>query len=186
MAALVAALAENRVEVNPTLVTEEVMFWGDDPELLEALEPDYAPASLAMTWRAGPHPYTATWSEDALAEAKKVFSINLEIVRRLHEAGVLLTTGTDFPLPWTTPGVSLHREMWLLHKAGVPALDVLTIATRNGAEALGILDEVGTIESGKRADFVVLSADPLDDIQNTRRIEAVYLGGKRVETAIKR
>jgi imidazolonepropionase-like amidohydrolase len=183
MAALVSALAENRVEVNPTLVIVEVMFWGEDPELLEVYEPDYAPASLASTWRGAPHPYTATWSEEELAEAKKVFLINLEIVRRLHEAGVLITTGTDFPLPWITPGVSLHREMELLHKAGIPVLDVLTIATRNGAEALGILAEVGTIESGKRADLVILSADPLDDIRNTRMIEAVYLGGKSVEPA---
>jgi len=183
---LVSALFENRVEINPTLVSVEVMFWGDDPELLEAYEPDYAPDSLAVAWRAGPHPYTASWSADELAEAKKVFLINLEIVRRLHEAGVLITTGTDFPLPWTTPGVSLHREMELLHKAGIPVLDVLTIATRNGAEALGILDEVGTIESGKRADLVLLNADPLEDIGNTRMIEAIYLGGKRVELEIQR
>ena len=106
--------------------------------------------------------------------------MNLGIVRRLHQAGVLITTGTDFPLPWITPGVSLHREMWLLQKAGLPALEVLTIATRNGAEALGILDEVGTIEKGKRADLVILSADPLKDIRNTRAIEAVYLGGERI------
>jgi len=186
MAAVVSALAKNRVEVNPTLVISEVMFWGDEPEMLEAMEPEYAPGSLASTWRAAPHPYTASWSEEQLAEAKKVFSINLGIVRRLHEAGVLITTGSDFTLPWITPGVSLHREMWLLHKAGIPALEVLTIATRNGAEALGILDEVGTIEAGKRADFVILTADPLEDIRNTRTIEAVYLGGERIEPAIKR
>ena len=66
-------------------------------------------------------------------------------------------------------------------QGGVPALDVLSIATRNGAEALGILDEVGTVESGKRADLVILTADPLDDIRNTRQIEGVYLAGKRVE-----
>jgi imidazolonepropionase-like amidohydrolase len=181
VAAVVSALAANRVEVNATLLILEVMFWGDEPQLLETLEPDYAPASLATAWRGNPHPYTASWLSDALAEAKEVFSLNLALVRRLHEAGVLLTAGSDFPLPWTTPGVSLHREMWLLHQAGIPALEVLSIATRNGAEALGILNEVGTIESGKRADLVILRADPVDDIRNTREIEAVYLGGERVE-----
>ncbi len=180
MAALVAALAEHRVEVNPTLIMMEVMYWGDDPELLEAIEPQYAPASLATTWRAAPHPYSVAWPEESLADAKKTFPLNLEIVRRLHQGGVLLTAGTDFGNPWITPGVSLHREMWLLHEAGIPVLEVLTIATRNGAEALGILDEVGTIEMGKRADLVILSADPLDDIRNTRAIEAVYLGGERI------
>jgi imidazolonepropionase-like amidohydrolase len=180
MAKLVSAIVKNRVEVNPTLVIIEVMFWGDDPEILEAYEPNFAPASLDEKWRGAPHPYTASWPQEALDEAKKVFLINQGIVRRLYEAGALVTTGTDFPLPWITPGVSLHREMLLLHNAGIPPLDVITIATKNGAEALGILDEVGTIESGKKADFLILKADPLTDIKNTRKIEAVYLGGERV------
>jgi imidazolonepropionase-like amidohydrolase len=180
MSNLVSAIVKNRVEVNPTLVIVEVMFWGDDPEILETYEPDFAPASLGEKWRGAPHPYTASWSKEALDEAKKVFLINQGIVRRLHEAGALVTTGTDFPLPWITPGVSLHREMMLLHNAGIPPLEVITIATKNGAEALGILDDVGTIESGKRADFVILKADPLIDIKNTRKLEAVYLSGERV------
>lgn len=180
MASLVSSLVDHRVEVNPTLVIVEVMFWGDDPALLEQYEPDYAPTSLASQWRGNPHPYTASWPKADLAEAKKVFKINQGIVRRLHEAGALITTGTDFPLPWVTPGISLHREMQLLHGAGIAPLDVITIATRNGAEALGVLDDVGTIESGKIADFVILNADPLEDIRNTRKIEMVYSNGEAV------
>ena len=182
MAKMVSSIVENNVEVNPTLVTEEVMFWGDDPNIREALLPNYAPVNLRNKWGEGPHPYTAPWPKESLDQAKKVFQINQEIVRRLHEAGVLITIGTDFPLPWITPGVALHREMLLLYNAGIPALDVITIATRNGAEALGILDEVGTIEIGKQADFVVLSADPLEDIRNTRKIESVYLDGNLVHS----
>lgn len=182
MAKMVSSIVKNNVEVNPTLVTEEVMFWGDDPNIREALLPNYAPVNLRNKWGEGPHPYTASWSKESLDQAKKVFQINQEIVRRLHEAGVLITIGTDFPLPWITPGVALHREMLLLYNAGIPALDVITIATRNGAEALGILDEVGTIEIGKQADFVVLSADPLEDIRNTRKIESVYLDGNLVHS----
>ena len=124
---------------------------------------------MTAKWRGAPHPYTASWAPEALAEAKKVFRINQGIVRRLHEAGALVTTGTDFPLPWITPGVSLHREMLLLNNAGIPPLEVITIATRNGAEALGILEETGTIEAGKKADFVLLNANPLVDIRNTRK-----------------
>jgi imidazolonepropionase-like amidohydrolase len=101
----------------------------------------------------------------------------LDIVRVFHERGVLITAGTDLLNPWMTPGVAFHRELELLVAAGIPALDVLSIATRNGAQALGILDETGTIKAGKRADFIVLRGDPLAAIANSRLIETVYMGG---------
>ena len=148
--------------------------------LRETLEPDFAPSSLSKRWREGPHPYTSSWPQESLDEAKKVFRINQEIVRQLYEAGALITTGTDFPVPWVTPGVALHREMLLIHNSGVPTIDVIKMATHNGAKALGISDKVGTIESGKQADLVILSADPIADINNTRKIEMVDKGGKLV------
>ncbi len=177
---MVESIVDNNVEVNPTLVIVEVFFWGDDPMLRETLEPDFAPSLLNKRWREGPHPYTSSWPQESLDEAKKVFRINQEIVRQLYEAGALITTGTDFPVPWVTPGVALHREMLLIHNSGVPTIDVIKMATYNGAKALGILDKVGTIESGKQADLVILSADPIADINNTRKIEMVYKGGKLV------
>jgi hypothetical protein len=178
--ALVAVLAERGVEVNPTLVLLESMYWGDERRLLEELEPEYAPSAIARRWRKEAH-YTEAWPAEAREAAKRTFAVTLEMVRRLHEGGVLLTAGTDMANPWLTPGVSFHRELWLLQRSGIPALDVLTIATRNGAKALGILHDVGTIEAGKRADLLVLSANPLADIRNTRAIAAVYLGGRRVD-----
>ena len=102
----------------------------------------------------------------------------LEIIRIFHERGVLLTTGTDLLNPWMTPGVTLHREMELLVSSGIPPLEVLSIATRNGAIALGVENETGTVEAGKRADLVVLNADPTISISNTRDIEYVFLAGK--------
>ena len=77
-----------------------------------------------------------------------------------------------------TPGVSFHRELELLVQAGISPLDVLSIGTRNGAEGLGVLDEVGTIEPGKIADLVVLRADPLASISNTRLIDLVIQRGE--------
>ena len=179
MEALISALVEHRVEVNPTLVITEALYWGDDPAVREALEPDFATPEEAVAWRKGRFVFSGTWPATAMAEAKRAFPFVLEIVRRFHERGVLLTTGSDVSTPWITPGVSLHHEMELLVRAGIPPLDVLTIATANGARALGILDEVGTIEAGKRADLVVLAADPVEDIRNTRKIEYVVLAGKR-------
>jgi imidazolonepropionase-like amidohydrolase len=68
--------------------------------------------------------------------------------------------------------------MELLVDAGIPPLQVLKLATHNGAEALGLLDTVGTITVGKQADLVLLSADPVRDIRNTRHIEAVIEAGR--------
>ena len=102
----------------------------------------------------------------------------LELVRLYHEHGLTLTAGSDLPNQFVVPGLSLHQELELLAQTGLPALTVLRMATRNGAEALGALDRIGTAEVGKLADLVVLSADPLADIRNTRRIEAVVRHGR--------
>lgn len=182
METLISALVEHRVEVNPTLVIPEALYWGDDAAMLDKLEPDYATPPEALTSPKARFPYSADWPASAMAEARATFPVVLEIVRRFHERRVLLTTGSDIAIPpWITPGVSLHHEMELLVRAGIPPLDVLTIASANGAKALGILDDVGTIEAGKRADLVVLTADPVKDIRNTRKIESIFLAGRRLQ-----
>ena len=178
---LLEALKDGEVEVNPDLVILEVLYWVDEPEYLErVMEPQYANPEHAEVWRNSPWLVSTGWSPDQLAAAKASLPVVLEMTRRFHEAGILLTAGSDLGNSWVTPGVSLHRELELLHRAGIPAIEVLTIATRNGAEALGILDDVGTVEPGKRSDLVVLTADPVADIRNTRSIEAVYLGERRI------
>ena len=75
------------------------------------------------------------------------------------------------------PGASLHHELELLVEAGISPLEIIKIATRNGAHALGIEEEVGTVEAGKQADMIILSDNPLDDISNTMKIEAVINNG---------
>ncbi len=178
---LVTALVKNRVEVAPALVMEEAIFWGDNPSALDRLEPEYALASQRQAWQGKPHLYSAHWSEDEYAKGKQVYSVIQQVIGQLHHRGVLITAGTDLMNPWITPGVSFHRELQLLADSNISPLEVLTIATRNAAESLGVLDEVGTIEEGKRADLVILSADPIADIANTRRIESIFLGGKRFQ-----
>ena len=79
--------------------------------------------------------------------------------------------------PWITPGVALHREFELLVYAGIPPLEVIKIATRNGAEALNIMNEAGTIEIGKQADLVILNSNPAENIKNTRKIDMVLKKG---------
>ncbi|MBI4513917.1 MAG: amidohydrolase family protein [Gemmatimonadetes bacterium] len=97
--------------------------------------------------------------------------------RRAHEAGVTIAVGTDAGNPGTFHGPSIYREMELLQEAGLAPMDVLVAATRNAARAMGRGGEIGTIESGKRADFVILDADPIADIRNVRRVHSVVRGG---------
>jgi imidazolonepropionase-like amidohydrolase len=85
--------------------------------------------------------------------------------------------GTDALNPFCFPGFSLHDELELLVHAGLSPMQALQAATRNPAEYLDDLDRTGTITQGKRADLVMLDADPLVDIRNTRRINAVVAAG---------
>ncbi|MCG8469556.1 MAG: amidohydrolase family protein [Gemmatimonadetes bacterium] len=99
------------------------------------------------------------------------------LVRTFHAEGVRLLVGSDAPSS-TPAGAGFHREMQLLVRAGIPALEVLSMATRNGAIALGQLHERGTLEVGKRADLLVLDGDPVADIRNARNVGLVFIGGR--------
>lgn len=117
------------------------------------------------------------WSEDERAELLEAWPNALSLVRVLHEEGIRLLVGSGLPSTIES-GERFHRELELLVDAGIPAIDVISMATRNAAIALGELHRRGTIESDKRADFVVLSGDPTADIRNARRIRFVMLDGR--------
>jgi imidazolonepropionase-like amidohydrolase len=90
-------------------------------------------------------------------------------------------SGTDIPNFDLVPGKSLHHELELLANAGIPTSDVIQIATKNGAEALRILNSTGTIEEGKQADIVVLSSNPIENISNTKNIYMIINNGKIID-----
>jgi imidazolonepropionase-like amidohydrolase len=87
-------------------------------------------------------------------------------------------SGSDIRNFDLVPGASLHHELEILVEAGIPPLDIIKIATRNGAQVLGIENDVGTIEPGKQADMIILSGNPVDNISNTKKIEAVINNGQ--------
>ena len=105
----------------------------------------------------------------------------LQLTKMMYDNGVQILSGSDIPNFGLIPGASLHNELVLLAEAGIKPSEVIEIATKNGATALNINDRVGTIQSDKQADLIILSSNPLEDISNTKKIEAVIADCRLVD-----
>jgi imidazolonepropionase-like amidohydrolase len=131
-----------------------------------------------LSWLAGSIPPAQLDQLQAAAtdrpEAQAFFGIQARNLARLASQGMRIVLGTDGNTPWGP-----HLEMADMVAAGMTPAQVITAATRNSAEFLRL--DSGTVAAGKSADFIVLDANPLDDITNTRRIDAVYLRGAAVD-----
>ncbi len=124
-------------------------------------------------------PQSGLSPESARATQRRM-EIGQQNAKRLHDAGVAITVGTDAGNPGTLHGPSIDREMELLQEAGLDPMDVLVAATKIGARAMGREQELGTVEEGKFADLIALDADPTQDIANVRRVRWVMKGGAMV------
>jgi imidazolonepropionase-like amidohydrolase len=102
------------------------------------------------------------------------------LVERMHKEGVPIAAGTDTPIGLSVPGYSLHSELEMLVRAGLSPLEAIGAATVKPAEYFSLQDEMGTIDVGKKADLVLLDADPLVDISNSKRISVVVSKGRIV------
>jgi imidazolonepropionase-like amidohydrolase len=122
---------------------------------------------------------------DSLAVRRRFVEHELEVVRRLHAAGVPFLAGTDTPAGVdVTPGISLHLELQRFVAAGFTPLAALQTATLNPAKFYGREKDFGDVKVGRIADLVLLGANPLDDIRNTRTIVGVIADGRYLSAAV--
>jgi adenine deaminase len=128
----------------------------------------------------------ASLLEDAIEEdiklAERFYQWHLQAVGMMRNAGVGLLAGTDCGNPYTCPGFGIHDELRLLVEAGLTPLEALQAATLDPARFFERESDLGTVAKGKVADLVLLDANPLADITNTTRINAVIAAGRLFET----
>ncbi len=175
-AALFAALREHGTRVVPTLVWSRT-YSPPGPELPADLPAGVMPPAMRERWQGIWDGYFERAGPERLALSGQIAEGSLALVGALHEAGVGILAGTDSPFGFVLPGFSLHQELELLVAAGLTPGEALGAATRGAAELLD-LEGRGAIEAGQRADLVLLEADPLADVANSREIAAVVAGGE--------
>lgn len=177
--ALIALFVRNQTWQVPTL------YWEQGEWLIEKTNSGpnpltkYAPAAWRdRTWPMFTRDITQGWSSDPLADRENFVRAEFKMVGDMNRAGVPILAGTDTAAGVRVyPGFSLHDELDLLVQAGLSPMQALQAATLNAGKYLGLAD-TGTVEKGKRADLVLLDANPLEAIGNTRRIQAVVLAGR--------
>lgn len=172
-AGLFRRLARNGTWSCPTLSFQKLALLDEDQRA--AIAARYIPPTQVATWRTG----YERLQRNLPAEARPArYAVLRRIVVEMHRAGVGILAGTDTGAFFAVPGFSLHDELEELVKAGLTPLDALRSATLNPAIFLHQEKESGTVAKGKFADLLLLDANPLDDISNTRRIAAVVLNGR--------
>ena len=174
--ALFLQLAKSNTWQVPTLVWTETNSRIDDADLQSDPRLKYVPASVRGQW--DPAKLREKTSPEEFAALKAEAARDVELVKAMHGAGVRFMAGSDGPDPYVYPGFSLHDELEWLVKSGFTPLQALQSATFNPALFMSKMDKYGVVELQRVADLVLLDANPLDDIRNTRKIFGVVVGGK--------
>jgi imidazolonepropionase-like amidohydrolase len=178
---LIMTMKARGVFLIPTLVRDEVLFayadnlkWLDDPFFVAGYEP------TAMAMVRSPENVEKGRKDPDIAKYRAGLEMGKKNLKTLSDAGVKIAFGTDSGIPTRFPGYLEHRELQLMVEAGLTPMKAIVAATGTNAEILGGAKQFGTLQSGRRADFLVLDANPLDDIHNTERLSAVWQSGKKV------
>ncbi|MBS1790299.1 MAG: amidohydrolase family protein [Acidobacteria bacterium] len=180
---LFALFVKHQIHVVPTAIFGKRFAPLDERDLPNDDSLNLIPASMRARWDKRRAEVVKASSPDDFAFRQMLFAKSRDLISAMIRAKVPLLTGTDALDGYVLPGASLHDELGLLVESGMMPMAALQSATRDAAKFMGKLDSVGTIESGKIADLILLDADPLQFIENTRRIHAVILGGKLISSS---
>jgi imidazolonepropionase-like amidohydrolase len=176
--ALVEATRKAGVWNVPTQMLMENLVPGVSVEALAGRpEMRYVPASTPAQWAEEKNSLLQE-TGSSLKSVQMTMEVRRKLIKALHAGGAGLLLGSDAPQIYNVPGFSIHRELETLVAAGLTPYQALETGTRNVAVFFGTLASTGTIEVGKRADLILLDADPLKDVRNTTRRAGVMLAGK--------
>ena len=174
-AALFAKLARNGTYIDPTLIIARALIFEDEEKRTGDLSTRYWSPATREAWRKFMH--EVDWPAQDAMKAKAMYVRLLQLMHDMQRAGVGLLSGTDGGVAFVVPGFSLHEELAIFVEAGLTPMEALQTSTLNPARYFHREKELGTVEKGKLADLVLLDADPLADIHNTQKINAVVANG---------
>jgi hypothetical protein len=162
----------------PTLSLVEHLASPESPEAMARWpEMRYMPPQVLEGWVRSKHQFQAR-ADFQPAAAQRLVEVRRQLTKALHDAGAPLALGSDAPQFFNVPGFSIHPEMEMMVAAGLTPYQVLVTGTRSPAVYFGTPDEFGTVAVGRRADLVLLEANPLENIGNARRVAGVMVRGR--------
>ena len=174
---LLRILAPSNTWICPTLVVLRSFAYLKDPGFRQDERVKYLPAYFQDGWNPADDPFTSKLPDGYYTAAKEVFALQKSLLGDMQKAGVKLLAGTDYPNPYCFPGFSLHNELQLLVEGGLTPAQALKTATVNPAAYLQKEADYGSIEPGQYASLLLLDANPLANVANTRKIAGVFLKG---------
>jgi imidazolonepropionase-like amidohydrolase len=178
---LISAMKARNVFLIPTLVRDESLFayadnvkWIDDPFFQAGLDPG------ALQIARSPQTAEKLRNDPDISKYRAGLEMAKKNLKTLSDAGIKIAFGTDSGIPLRFPGYFEHRELQLMVEAGLTPMQAIVAATSTNAEILGGAKQFGSVQAGRVAEFLVLDANPLDDIRNTEKLSAVWQAGKPV------
>lgn len=182
MPALAAATRAAGVWNTPTQVLIDNLFGGVGVEELQARpEMQYLPLAMRQQWLGSARQFSGPDFDPA--RGRRFVELRRKLLRALRDAGAGLLLGADAPQVFNVPGFATLRELEALVAAGLTPFEALQAGTRNPAIALGVPDSFGTVSPGKRADLLLLEADPLADVRNVWKRAGVVVAGRWLPAA---
>ncbi len=180
--ALLTEMKIRHIAYIPTLSLDDFAFayedspgWINDPFFRAALDPGVLEMVTSPEYKAKLRANKVTTQEAA------ALPVAMRNLKTIYDSGILVALGTDSgATPVRVQGFAEHMELVLMVQAGLTPLQAINVATKNGAQLLAIGDQYGTLEPGKKANFIVLEKDPSHDIKNTQTIRAVWKNGIKV------